>query len=140
MQITEKHVTETQLKELVGLFLNEKAMIGLDVNDVKYILEGKEGIMFEGLNDEDEDNATFMRHFFEALTQKDEVKSCSSLLINVGMATESPLLMDDMNVINDFIESLDNEDMEIKWGIKTNAEGIGMTILVMCTHPIHNNQ
>ena len=134
MKISEKHITEAQLEEIAGLFQYEKAMIGLDMNDVRYILEGKEGMMYEGLNNEGEDNTTFMRHFFEALAQKEEVMSCSSLLINIGMATENPLMMDDMNVINDFIESLDNEEMEIKWGIKTNAEGMGMTMLVICTH------
>ena len=73
MKITEKHITEAQLKEIASLILDEKAIIGLDINDVKYVLEGKEGMMYEGLNDEDEDNTTFMRHFFTALSQKEDV-------------------------------------------------------------------
>lgn len=136
MKITQKHITEAQLEEIAGLFQYEKAMIGLDMNDVRYILKGKEGMMYEGLNDEGEDNTTFMKNFFEALAQKEEVRSCSSLLVNIGMATESPLMMDDMNALHEFFESIDNDDLEIKWGIKTNAEGMGMTMLVICAHDI----
>ena len=136
MKITEKHITEAQLKEIASLILDEKAIIGLDINDVKYVLEGKEGMIYEGLNDEDEDNTTFMRHFFIALSQKEDVRTSSTLLVNIGMAAESPLMMEDMNTFHEFFQSFDNEDLEIKWDIKTNAEGMGMTILVICAHPI----
>ena len=135
MKITEKHITEAQLKEIASLILDEKAIIGLDINDVKYVLEGKEGMMYEGLNDEDEDNTTFMRHFFGVLAQKEDVKTSSTLLVNIGMAAESPLMMEDMNAFHEFFQSFDNEDLEIKWDIKTNTEGMGMTILVICAHP-----
>ena len=136
MKITEKPITEAQLEEMANLILDEKAMIGLDIHDLECVLKGKEGMLYEGLNDEGEANALFMKHFFDALTQKEEVKNGSFLLIHIGMATENPLMMDDMNALHEFFESFCNEDTEMRWGIKTNAEAVGMTILVICTHDI----
>ena len=136
MKITERPITEAQLEEMADLIFDEKAMIGLDIHDLECVLKGKEGMLYEGLNDEGEANALFMKHFFDALIQKEEVKKGTFLLIYIGMAKESPLMMDDMDALHEFFESFDNEDMEMRWGIKTNAEGIGMTILIICTHDI----
>ena len=136
MKITEKPITEAQLKEMTDLILDEEAKTGLDIHDLECVLRGKEGVLYEGLNDEGEANALFMRRFFDELIHKEEVRKCSFLLVNIGMAAESPLMMDDMNALHEFFESFDNDDMEMKWGIKTNSEGLGMSMLVICTHYI----
>ena len=133
MRISEKHITEAQLKEMAGLFLYEKAMIGLDIQDLKSVLEGKEGILYVAQNDDNEDNRSFMKHVFDELTKKEEVKACTNLLINIGMAEDCPLIMDDMNTLNELFESFDNEEMEIRWGIKPNDGNTGMTIQIICT-------
>ncbi len=133
MRISEKHITEAQLEEMAGLFLYEKAMIGLDIQDLKSVLEGKEGILYVAQNDDNEDNRSFMKHVFDELTKKEEVKACTNLLINIGMAEDCPLIMDDMNTLNELFESFDNEEMEIRWGIKPNDGNTGMTIQIICT-------
>ena len=136
MKIIEKPITEAQLKEMTDHILDEEAKTGLDIHDLECVLRGKEGVLYEGLNDDGEANALFMKRFFDALIYKEEVRKCSFLLVNIGVDAESPLMMDDMNTLHEFFESFDNDNMEMKWGIKTNSEGFGMTMLVICTHYI----
>lgn len=136
MVITTKHVNESQIEEISGLIQNGQSMIGLDRNDVKTILMGKEGILYQAVQDESVDNSTFMRDFFNELKKKDQVRSCSSMLISLGMSQDNPLIMEDMEVINDFFESFDNDNIEAKWGVKNNEEGERMSILTICTREI----
>lgn len=49
------------------------------------------------------------------------------------MSPEDPLMMEDIEIIHDFLESINNESLEVKWGIKNNEEGRRMTILTICT-------
>ena len=132
MVITTKHVNESQIEEISGLIQNGQSMIGLDRNDVKTILMGKEGILYQAVQDESVDNSTFMRDFFNELKKKDQVRSCTSMLISLGMSQDNPLIMEDMEVINDFFESFDNDNIEAKWGVKNNEEGMRMTLLTVC--------
>ena len=133
MVITTKHVNESKLEEIAGLIQNEESMINLDRNDIKAILMGKEGILYQAVQDEGVDNSTFMKDFFNELKKKVEVRTCTSMLISIGMSQDSPLMMEDLEVINDFFESFDNESLEAKWGIKNNDEGMRMTLLTVCT-------
>ena len=121
---------------MTDLIVDEKAMIGLDRNDVKYVLDGKAGMLFEAQNEKNEDNGSFIKHFFDELAKRKEVVSCTYMLINFAMAEESPLTMDDMNNLNDFFRSIVNEEMEVKWGIRTNENFNDMAILVICTQEI----
>lgn len=136
MVIRTKHVNESQLEEITGLIQNEESIIKLDENDIKSILVGKEGILYQAIQDEGVDNGTFMRDFFNELKKKDQVRSCTSMIISLGMSQDNPLMMDDMEIINDFFESFDTDNLEAKWGIKNNKEGMRMTALTVCTKEI----
>lgn len=136
MEITTKHVNESQWEEIAELIQNGQSMIGLDRNDVKDILVGKEGILYQAEKEDDVENSTFMRDFFDELKKKDEVRTCTSLLISIGMSPDNPLMMDDMEIINDFFESFDNENLAIKWGMKNNEDGKNVTLLMLCAKNI----
>lgn len=133
MVITSKHVNELLLDEITGLIQNEGSMINLDRNDVKTILVGKEGVLYQAVQDEGMDNSTFMNDFFNELKKKEEVRTCNSMLISIGMSQDSPLMMEDMEIIHDFFDSFDNDNLEAKWGVKNNEEGMRMTLLSICT-------
>lgn len=74
MTIKEQHVNESQLDEVAGLIENEKNMINLDRDDVKSVLVGKEGILYQANQDEGVENSTFMKEFFGALKEKKVVQ------------------------------------------------------------------
>ena len=133
MTIKAQHVNESQLDEVAGLIENEKNMINLDRDDVKSVLVGKEGILYQANQDEGVENSTFMKEFFGALKEKKVVQDCTSMLISIAMSPEDPLMMEDIEIIHDFLESINNESLEVKWGIKNNEEGGRMTILTICT-------
>ena len=133
MTIKEQHVNESQIDEVAGLIENEKNMINLDRDDVKSVLVGKEGILYQANQDEGVENSTFMKEFFGALKENKVVQDCTSMLISIAMSPEDPLMMEDIEIIHDFLESINNESLEVKWGIKNNEEGGRMTILTICT-------
>ena len=133
MTIKEQHVNESQIDEVAGLIENEKNMINLDRDDVKSVLVRKEGILYQANQDEGVENSTFMKEFFGALKEKKVVQDCTSMLISIAMSPEDPLMMEDIEIIHDFLESINNESLEVKWGIKNNEEGGRMTILTICT-------
>lgn len=133
MTIKEQHVNESQIDEVARLIENTKSMINLDRDDVKSVLVGKEGILYQANQEEGVENSTFMKEFFGALKEKTAVQDCTSLLISIAMSPEDPLMMDDIEIIHDFLESINNESLEVKWGIKNNEEGERMSILTICT-------
>ena len=47
MRITEKHVNESHLEEVYQLIQKGKSIFGIDMEDVKSVLVGKEGILYE---------------------------------------------------------------------------------------------
>ena len=133
MIIKEQHVNVSQLEEVVRLIENTNNLITLDKDDVKNVLVGKEGMLYQAFQEESVENSTFMKEFFDVLKEKEFVQNCTHMLINIGMIPEDPLMMEDIEIINDFLESIDNECIELKWGIKNNAEGEPMSILAICT-------
>ena len=133
MVIKEQHVSESQLDEVVKLIENVKGLINLDNDDVKSVLVGKEGVLYQANQEEGVENSTFMKDFFGALKENEVVQGCTSMLISIGMSPEDPMMMDDIEIIHDFFESIHNENMESKWGLKNNEAGERMSILTICT-------
>ena len=133
MVIKEQHVSESQLDEVVKLIENVKGLINLDKDDVKSVLVGKEGVLYQANQEEGVENSTFMKDFFGALKENEVVQGCASMLISIGMSPEEPMMMDDIEIIHDFFESIHNENMESKWGLKNNEAGERMSILTICT-------
>lgn len=133
MLLTTKYVDEFQLDEIAGLIQNEESMINLDRNDMKTILVCKEGVLYQAVQDEGVDNSTFMKDFINELKKKDEVRTCTSMLISMGMSQVNPLIMEDMETIYDFFESFDRDSLEVKWGVRNNEDGMRMTLLTVCT-------
>lgn len=133
MVIKEQHVSESQLDEVVKHIENVKGLINLDKDDVKSVLVGKEGVLYQANQEEGVENSTFMKDFFGALKENEVVQGCTSMLISIGMSPEDPMMMDDIEIIHDFFESIHNENMESKWGLKNNEAGERMSILTICT-------
>lgn len=133
MIIKEQHVSESQLDEVVKLIENVKGLINLDKDDVKSVLVGKEGVLYQANQEEGMENSTFMKNFFGALKENEVVQGCTSMLISIGMSPEDPMMMDDIEIIHDFFESIHNENMESKWSLKNNEAGERMSILTICT-------
>lgn len=133
MKITEKYVNESHIDEVANLIQIEKSLIVIDYADVESVLLGKEGVLYQAFQDEGVENSTFLKEFFCELKKKNLEKSCTSLLLSIGMSPDKPLTMEEVDIVNDFFDSLDIDKVDARWGIKNNEEGSRMSILLICT-------
>lgn len=136
MELIAKSVNETQLEEVKDVVSAGDGIIAIDEEDVKSVLVGKVGVIYEAHQKSGVDNDTFMRDFFDELITQDAVQSCTNMLICIGVSSDNPLLMESMNIINNFFLSIDNEAMEVRWGIVENKAGKGMSIYAICTQTV----
>lgn len=135
MNITETKVTEAQIEQLEGKFVKKEAFINIDMNDVRDVLAGKEGVLYEGHEEPGIGYETFFQHFFAELIAKDQVKQAKHILISIGNIESAPLSMTDMSAINESM-TLFSEDAEICWGVVNVKPEDGLVINVICTNPI----
>ena len=90
-------------------------------------------MLYQAIQEEGVDNGSFMQKFFDELQKKEEAKNSTNLLLCIGMSQEDPLMMEDMVCINEYLDTMENEAAEIKWGQKLNDEGCRMSLLAVCT-------
>lgn len=135
MKITETKVTEAQIEQIEDKFIKKDAFINIDVTDVKTVLVGKEGVLYEGHEEPGIGYETFFQHFFAELITKDQVKQAKHILISIGNIESDPLSMTDMSAINEAM-ALFSEDAEICWGVINVKPEDGLVINVICANPI----
>ena len=129
----EKLVNESNLDEVYHLIQKGRKLIGLDMEDVKSILVGKEGILYEAYNDEGVENGAFAKEYFDTLKKMEMVQNCTGLLFNIVMLHDDQLVMDDMEIIRDFTQFLEEKDVVIHWGMRVDERGSRTSILTICT-------
>ena len=132
MEYTTKKISEAQLNEIAGLIVNKDAKINFDINDVKSFIEGKEGLLFVATQGKNETHEMFMKSFFNELSQKPEVTACNSIILSIQFTENDNMMMEDMNIINDFISRF-HEECEAKWGLNILADSNKMKIIVGVT-------
>lgn len=123
-------VPEAQLNELIKIIVSEDAMISLDKDDILSVIEGKEGVMYEIIQEADENHGKFMQNFFNELARKPEIKGCQSLLLCINVPDDDSFMMDDMSNIHEFMEKLPPE-AEVKWGMNSAKGNDRMKIIVI---------
>lgn len=130
MKITETKITDAQLDIVTEVIVSEDAKINLDAEDVRKIVTGRTGVMYEA-QQEGKERAEFMTGVFEALAAKPQVKGCTHMLISLEEDQNDKLSMMDMMAVNDFVGSL-GEGIELLWGVKPSTSAPGMAIRVVC--------
>ena len=132
MKITEININESHIDEVYKLTQKGKEVIALGLEEVKIVLTGKEGILYEAYQDKCVDNRTFMKEFFVALKKK-EVHNYTYLLFNIVMSHDKGLLMDELDILRDFLKYCEEKNIIIDWGLRQYEEGNQMSILAACT-------
>lgn len=130
MKIKETKISEAQMDEVYERVKSDKEYINIDATDVRSVIAGREGVMYEA-SQEDTDRSEFMKAFFEELASKQQVQGCSRMFISIGMDDNDPLSMSDLNYVNDFM-SLFIDDVDVIWGVKSNKPGTGLSLLAVC--------
>ena len=128
MNIKEETFEGQLSTELTNQIVTPNQLIGLDEKDIKQVVNRRKGKAFI-IEQEEEDYPTFMKTSFKALGEKEEVKDGKYFLLSI-QTTGRTLNMEDMNHVNDFMDSL-GDDFELKWGIAQLKEGATMRIILL---------
>ena len=92
MKYTSTNVTDSQIPEISALVVNNDALISLDLDDVKSIMSGHEGVLYEGSQDENENHEEFMKSFFKELSSIQNVTKCHSILMFIKCSEKEGLM------------------------------------------------
>jgi hypothetical protein len=133
MKLKMKLVNEAQLEEIARLMLNPEAVINLDRRDLEYVLVGKCGMLYEA-HQEDEEQKVFMKSFFEELGSKPDIKDCHYFILSISVSEKEPLMMEDLDMVHEFLATLKNDELESRWGLKESPKGESMTMIALCTN------
>lgn len=133
MKLKMKLVNEAQLEEIARLMLNPEAVINLDRRDLEYVLVGKCGMLYEA-HQEDEEQKVFMKSFFEELGRKPDIRDCHYFILSISVSEKEPLMMEDLDMVHEFLATLKNDELESRWGLKESPKGEGMTMIALCTN------
>ena len=133
MKITEKYVNESHLEEVYQLLQKGEKLINLDLENVKSVLVGKEGILYEAYKDDGVENGVFMEEFFDTVKKMEMVQNCTGILFNITMPDDDQLMMEDMDIINCFLKLFEEKNMMIRWGLRVDEQGSRTSILMICT-------
>ncbi len=133
MRITEKHVNESHLEEVYQLIQKGKSIFGIDMEDVKSVLVGKEGILYEAYKDKGIENGAFMEEFFDTVKKMEMVQNCTGILFNITMPDDDPLVMDDIDIFFCFLKLFEEKNMMIQWGMRVSEAETQTSILMICT-------
>ena len=133
MKITEKYVNESYLEEVYQLLQKGKKLINLDLENVKSVLVGKEGILYEAYKDDGVENGAFLKEFFNTLRKMESVQNCTSLLLNIVTPEDDQLLMDDMEYVRYFFWIFEDKDLKIQWGLRVSEAETQTRVQTICT-------
>ena len=110
MKITEKYVNESHLEEVYQLLQKGRKLINLDLENVKSVLVGKEGILYEAYKDDGAENGAFMEEFFDTVKKMEMVQNCTGILFNITMPDDDQLVMDDIDIFNCFLKLFEEKN------------------------------
>ena len=130
--VEDKRAPKTQIDEITERYFNVKGIINLDRNDVQHTLAGEDGHLIV-VRQQDEDNRSFLESFFEWLLKRPDIKQYNRFLFYFGSPADHPLMMTDINIVQDFCTHLEGDDMvDIIWGVYNEAEGNAATAIALC--------
>jgi cell division GTPase FtsZ len=133
MRITEKHVNDSHLEEVYQLLQRGESVIGIDMEDVKNVLVGKECILYEAYKDDGVENGAFLKEFFNTLRKMESVQNCTGLLFNIVMPKDDQLVMDDMEYVRYFLWLFEDKDLKIQWGLRASEAETRTRVQTICT-------
>lgn len=128
----ETKIDSTKINEVYNEVAFEPQLVCIDANDVRRILTGKSGAMYQKTKDEGESISCFMTTFLEELKTREPVRESTHCLVHLRLAETDELTMAHTNLIHEFFESFGN-DKNILWGMGKSEGETQMTMTLLCT-------
>ena len=135
MKLTEQKVTEQQMDEVVDIILRIPGYLFLNANDVREMLTDRTGVLYRASKEPCEDNRTFVTACCSDLLDKEQIQNSQYMLVNIGSVEGEELTMEDMVIIQCFLQQLGFTDL-MRWGFYTKPMNETASIEILCTNDI----
>ena len=129
MKYTISTVTEAQIETLVDLFVNKNRMVTLEREDIVPVIEGKNCLMIEAIQEE-KDREEFFRLISSELYERDEARDCQLMLVYIEMPDEDCPILDEMGALETFLMNV-SFGADIVWGVNTCNAIDSMKVIVV---------
>ncbi len=131
MEIFEKKVSEANLDTLIGLITIGDDPMSLDEMDVKRVVAGKKGMLYISVHVREQERREFLENHFAALSEKEEVKSATSMLVKIITPDGESLTMEEMDTLDECLNVYAEEDKEVIWGVSPSSGVVNMCVIVL---------
>ncbi|MCQ2294774.1 MAG: hypothetical protein MJZ67_03880 [Bacteroidales bacterium] len=122
-------VTEALIEDIVGLFVTENASVSIDREEILSAIAGKNGVMFEATQEE-ENREVFFRLLSNELSKKSEVQECRSMLLCFVVPDGDNLGMDEMGFFIDLVGQMLPE-ADVIWGTNMVSMADRMKVILV---------
>lgn len=122
-------VTEALIEDIVGLFVTENALVSIDREEILSAIAGKNGVMFEATQEE-ENREVFFRLLSNELSKKSEVQECRSMLLCFVVPDGDDLGMDEMGFFIDLVGQMLPE-ADVIWGTNMVSMADRMKVILV---------
>lgn len=122
-------VTEALIEDIVGLFVTENALVSIDREEILSAIAGKNGVMFEATQEE-ENREVFFRLLSNELSKKSEVQECRSMLLCFVVPDGDDLGMDEMGFFIDLVGQMLPE-ADVIWGTNMVSVADRMKVILV---------
>jgi cell division GTPase FtsZ len=130
MIFSEQSVNASQYDELTEEYFKREGLIRLDKNDLWQVLSGK-GCVLITARQEDENPTEFIHQLITHLNSKPNKAQWRRLLIYFGQSPKAHLKMEDMSLLEEFLNHSISDYIDVIWGIHHNPDEVGLTAVIL---------
>ena len=114
----------TTATKSIAEIITARGKINLDFRDVKKVLKnGGVAIMSYGIESgENRLDRAFRKAMHSPLLNNNDIYKSKKLLFNIYYNPNEPMLVEEINAVNDFMEQFEDENIEVIWGLSKDFE------------------
>ena len=114
----------TTATKSIAEIITARGKINLDFRDVKKVLKnGGVAIMSYGIESGDNRlDLAFRKAMHSPLLNNNDIYKSKKLLFNIYYNPNEPMLVEEINAVNDFMEQFEDENIEVIWGLSQDLE------------------
>lgn len=129
MKYTTTSVTEAQIETIIDLLVNKNNMVTLEREDIMPVIEGKNCMMLEATQEE-EDREKFFQLIRYEMNQMPELRDCQSMLVCFMEPEPYALSLDELGAFIDLMMNV-SSGADVVWGTTSGKDTDRLKVIVV---------